>query len=61
YVLRFEQIALHSGYNANGAQFYWCINCAWLNLQGGNRNSSPLVSLPGAYSPTQPNIKINIY
>jgi len=59
YLLRFEHIALHSASNTNGAQFY--ISCAQLNVQGGNGNPGPLVSLPGAYSPTQPNIKINIY
>jgi len=59
YLLRFEHIGLHSASNNNGAQFY--ISCAQIKITSGSGNPSPLVSLPGAYSPTQPNIKINIY
>lgn len=60
YLLRFEHIALHSASSAGGAQFY--ISCAQINVTGGGSGSpSPQVSLPGAYTPTQPNIMINIY
>ncbi|KAI5791788.1 glycoside hydrolase [Peziza echinospora] len=60
YLLRFEHIALHSAGSANGAQFY--ISCAQIKIiNGGSGNPSPKVSLPGAYTPTQNNIMINIY
>ncbi|KAL1733491.1 glycoside hydrolase [Schizophyllum commune] len=42
------------------ATFY--IACAQLNIEnGGNGTPSPTVSFPGAYSPTDPGILINIY
>jgi hypothetical protein len=60
YLLRIEHIALHQASNTNGAQFY--ISCAQIRVTGGgNGNPSPLVSFPGAYSPNDPGIKINIY
>ncbi|KAF2110174.1 glycosyl hydrolase family 61-domain-containing protein [Lophiotrema nucula] len=60
YLLRIEHIALHQASNANGAQFY--ISCAQINVSGGGSGSpSPLVSFPGAYSATDPGIKVNIY
>ena len=60
YLLRIEQIGLHSASAEGGAQFY--IACAQLAVTGGGGGSpSPLVALPGAYSPTDPGIMINIY
>lgn len=60
YLLRIEQIGLHSASSSGGAQFY--IACAQLNITGGGSgNPSPLVSLPGAYHATDPGLLINIY
>ena len=60
YLLRFEHIGLHGAGSAGGAQFY--ISCAHIKVSsGGNGNPSPLASLPGAFSASQPNIQINIY
>ncbi|KAF2834759.1 lytic polysaccharide monooxygenase [Patellaria atrata CBS 101060] len=60
YLLRVEHIALHQASNAGGAQFY--ISCAQVKVTGGGTgNPSPLVSFPGAYSPNDPGIKVNIY
>nr|QDV60872.1 LPMO9H [Malbranchea cinnamomea] len=60
YLLRVEQIGLHSASSVNGAQFY--LSCAQLTVTGGgNGNPGPLVSFPGAYSPTDPGLLINIY
>ncbi|KAF9453132.1 lytic polysaccharide monooxygenase [Macrolepiota fuliginosa MF-IS2] len=60
YLLRGEQIALHVASTTGGAQLY--IGCAQINIvNGGNGSPGPLVSFPGAYSPTDPGILINIY
>jgi hypothetical protein len=60
YLLRIEHIGLHSAGSAGGAQFY--ISCAQIEVTGGGNGSpSPTVALPGAYSPTDPSIMINIY
>lgn len=60
YLLRVEHIALHSAGSAGGAQFY--LSCAQLKVEnGGSGSPGPLVAFPGAYSPTDPGIKINIY
>lgn len=60
YLLRVEHIALHSASTTNGAQFY--ISCAQITVTGGgNGTPGPLVSFPGAYTNTDPGIKINIY
>jgi hypothetical protein len=60
YLLRIEHIALHGASQANGAQFY--ISCAQITVTGGGSGSpSPLVSFPGAYSASDPGIKVNIY
>ena len=44
-----------------GAQFY--ISCAQVSVSGGSGSKSPseLVSFPGAYSPNDPGLLINIY
>jgi hypothetical protein len=60
YLLRVEQIGLHVASTVNGAQFY--LSCAQVTVTGGgNGNPSPLVSFPGAYSPTDPGLLIDIY
>jgi len=60
YLLRIEHIALHQASALNGAQFY--ISCAQVHVTGGGSGSpSPLVSLPGAYSASDPGIHVNIY
>jgi len=60
YLLRAEIIALHAASSSGGAQFY--MECAQINITGGSGAKSPAtVSLPGAYSATDPGILINIY
>jgi hypothetical protein len=60
YLLRIEQVGLHTAEEAGGAQFY--ISCAQLRVvEGGSGTPSPLVSLPGAFKANDPGIKINIY
>lgn len=59
YLIRVEHIALHSAGGQGGAQFY--LACGQLNVSGGgNGTPSPLVSFPGAYSPDDPGILINL-
>ncbi|KAK2731784.1 hypothetical protein FQN57_003164 [Myotisia sp. PD_48] len=59
YLIRVEHIALHSAGGQGGAQFY--LACGQLNVTGGgNGTPGPLVSFPGAYSPTDPGILINL-
>ncbi|KAL0063798.1 Esterase/lipase/thioesterase [Marasmius tenuissimus] len=58
YLIRFETIALHS----MPAQFY--PECAQLQVTGGGSQAPPssiLVSLPGAYSNSDPGVNINLY
>ncbi|KAF9468482.1 glycosyl hydrolase family 61-domain-containing protein [Collybia nuda] len=59
YLLRVELIALHSASSYPGAQFY--MECAQLSITGGGNTSPATVSFPGAYSGSDPGIKINIY
>jgi len=59
YLLRHEIIALHAASSYPGAQFY--MECAQINVTGGGSASPATVSFPGAYSGTDPGIKINIY
>ncbi|KAF7331273.1 hypothetical protein MKEN_00004400 [Mycena kentingensis (nom. inval.)] len=60
YLMRAEHIALHVATTVNGAQFY--ISCAQLQVTGsGTATPGPLVAFPGAYTPTDPGILINIY
>lgn len=60
YLLRAEIIALHAASSSGGAQFY--MECAQINVTGGTGAKSPAtVSLPGAYSASDPGILINIY
>lgn len=61
YLFRIEHVALHSASSVNGAQFY--ISCAQVSVSGGSGSKRPsnLVSFPGAYSPNDPGLLINIY
>ncbi|CAE6530259.1 unnamed protein product [Rhizoctonia solani] len=59
YFLRAEIIALHAAGSYPGAQLY--MECAQINVTGGGSASPATVSFPGAYSPTDPGITINIY
>jgi hypothetical protein len=60
YLLRVEQIALHQAQQQGGAQFY--IACAQIQVTGsGSGTPSPLVSLPGAYSSSDPGIVVDIW
>jgi len=59
YLLRAEIIALHGAESYPGAQFY--MECAQLKITGGGSKSPATVSFPGAYSGSDPGIKINIY
>ena len=59
YLIRVEHIGLHSAGGQGGAQFY--LACGQLTVtNGGDGSPSPLVSFPGAYSPTDPGILINL-
>ncbi|TFK96548.1 glycoside hydrolase [Pterulicium gracile] len=59
YLLRAEMIALHTASSYPGAQFY--IGCAQIKIASGGSADPAKVSLPGAYSGSDPGIKINIY
>ncbi|KZL82234.1 cellulose-growth-specific protein [Colletotrichum incanum] len=60
YLLRIEQIGLHSASAKGGAQFY--ISCAQIKVTGsGGGQFSPTVRFPGAYTGNEPGILINIY
>jgi hypothetical protein len=60
YLLRVEHIGLHSASSVGGAQLY--ISCAQLTVSGGSGSlPSNLVSIPGAYKPTDPGLVVNIY
>ncbi|KAK7753045.1 hypothetical protein SLS62_004995 [Diatrype stigma] len=60
YLLRVEHIALHSAGSVGGAQTY--ISCAQLTVTGGgSKTPTNLVAFPGAYSPNDPGLLINIY
>ncbi|KAN0093827.1 lytic polysaccharide monooxygenase [Hyaloscypha variabilis] len=60
YLMRVELIALHSAYGLNGAQFY--MSCANIKVTGsGTTLGNATVKFPGAYTATDPGIKINIY
>ncbi|PNH46525.1 hypothetical protein VD0004_g1617 [Verticillium dahliae] len=59
YVLRHEIIALHSGGQPNGAQFYpQCIN---LEISGGGSASPSGVAGTSLYTETDPGVLFNIY
>lgn len=37
------------------------MECAQLNIRGGGNKQPETVSFPGAYKPTDPGIKLNMY
>ena len=62
YLLRGEVLALHAASTQGGAQFY--MECAQVTVtaaSGAAVESPATVSLPGAYSATDPGILINIF
>ncbi|KAG8927901.1 hypothetical protein FRC02_007619 [Tulasnella sp. 418] len=60
YLLRIEHIGLHVAALLNGSQHH--ISCANINIVGGGSGSpTPLVALPGAYSPRDPALFINLF
>ena len=60
YLIRNELLALHTAQARGGAEFY--PSCSQLRV-GGAQSGQPAstVSFPGAYSPTDPGILINVY
>ncbi|KAJ2934668.1 hypothetical protein H1R20_g2395, partial [Candolleomyces eurysporus] len=60
YLVRIENVALHSASSPGGAQ--WYISCAQIEVvNGGNGNPGPTVSIPGVYTGNEPGIVLNIY
>lgn len=62
YLIRFEQIALHSASTYGGAQFY--LSCGQINVVNGGNGVVPddlKVSIPGVYTGYEPGILINIW
>ncbi|KAI0600110.1 glycoside hydrolase family 61 protein [Biscogniauxia sp. FL1348] len=59
YLLRAETIALHTASQVGGAQFY--MTCYQITVTGGGSANPDGVKFPGAYSPTDPGIKIDIW
>lgn len=59
YLLRAEVIALHVASSTGGAQFY--MSCYQLTISGSGTATPSGVSLPGAYSASDPGILINIH
>ena len=59
YLLRTEQIALHLANVEGYADVY--VSCAQINVtEGGDGSPGPKVAFPGAYSPTDPGILIDV-
>jgi hypothetical protein len=60
YLLRAEALALHTAGQSGGAQFY--VSCYQISVEGGSGTASPAtVKFPGAYSSSDPGIRINIH
>jgi len=61
YLLRPEHVGLHSASQSQGAQFY--LGCAQITVSGGTGTYSPkkLVSIPGAFTQSDPGILIDIW
>ncbi|KAJ6580736.1 glycosyl hydrolase family 61-domain-containing protein [Mycena capillaripes] len=62
YLLRHEIIALHTAQSLGGAEFY--PSCSQLTVSGSGTGApapSELVSLPGAYKPSDAGILIDVY
>ncbi|KAJ3513004.1 hypothetical protein NLJ89_g3188 [Agrocybe chaxingu] len=59
YLIRAEVIALHVAGSSGGAQHYPA--CFQVNVAGSGTARPPTVRFPGAYSPSDPGILVNIY
>jgi lytic cellulose monooxygenase (C1-hydroxylating) len=59
YLLRAEAIALHTASQVNGAQLY--MSCYQIRIAGGGSLSPAGVKFPGAYSASDPGIKVDIW
>ncbi|RYP22004.1 hypothetical protein DL765_001910 [Monosporascus sp. GIB2] len=59
YLLRAEALALHSAGSSGGGQFY--MTCYQLSITGTGTRTPAGVSLPGAYSASDPGILVNIH
>ncbi|KAI5866738.1 glycoside hydrolase family 61 protein [Durotheca rogersii] len=59
YLLRAETIALHTASQSNGAQFY--MTCYQITVTGGGSANPSGVQFPGAYSSSDPGIKVDIW
>ncbi|EJD03601.1 endoglucanase II [Fomitiporia mediterranea MF3/22] len=60
YLVRMENIAIHSASSYGGVQFY--ISCGQLNVEnGGSGTPGPMVAFPGAYTGYEAGLLINIY
>jgi hypothetical protein len=61
YLVRHELISLQNAQSPGGAEFY--ASCTQVRVGGSGStklDSSTLVSFPGAYSPTDPGIQLNV-
>ncbi len=60
YLVRAEAIALHTAAQVGGAQFY--MSCYQVNVTSSGNGQLPAgVKIPGAYSATDPGIKVDIW
>ncbi|EHK99527.1 putative endo-beta-1,4-glucanase D [Glarea lozoyensis 74030] len=60
YLLRTQQLAIHNPWPAGIPQFY--ISCTQVTVtNGGAGTPGPLVSIPGAFSSSDPGYTVNIY
>ncbi|RYP74425.1 hypothetical protein DL770_007607 [Monosporascus sp. CRB-9-2] len=59
YLLRAEALALHTAGGSGGAQFY--MTCYQLSITGTGSRTPAGVSLPGAFSASDPGILVNIH
>ncbi|KAI0508978.1 carbohydrate-binding module family 1 protein [Xylaria bambusicola] len=59
YLLRAEELALHSAASSGGAQFY--MTCFQLTVTGSGTAKPAGVKLPGAYAASDPGILVNIH
>ncbi|EJD47911.1 hypothetical protein AURDEDRAFT_123123 [Auricularia subglabra TFB-10046 SS5] len=64
YLLRFEVLALQNAMSAGLAEFY--VSCTQIRVSGtatqdAQAQGAQLVAFPGAYSPSDPGILVNVY
>lgn len=59
YLLRIQQLAIHNPWPSGIPQFY--IECAQVKLTGNGSKNPSGVSIPGAFSDTDPGYVVNIY